>query len=160
MTDIAQVSDQQPLVPLAAYRPLVPQSSPAHSAEEKTPVTHRLRLTASEHFWYVVQCIAFGAGYLAKVPTKKALSDAGLTQMTGAEKTWYMLQCIAFGAGYFSKVPTKKALSDAGLTQMTASEHFWYVVQCIAFGAGYFSKVPTKKALSELAQIPNPVTPT
>jgi hypothetical protein len=118
--------------------------------------TGRLQLKAAEQFWYVLQCIAFGAGYFAKLPTKKALSEVGLTEMTGAEKLWYLLQCIAFGAGYFAKVPTKKALSDAGITRMTDAEQFWYVLQCIGFGAGYFAKIPHKKALSELAQLPTP----
>jgi hypothetical protein len=39
------------------------------------PVVGRLRLTGAEHFWYVLQSIAFGAGYFAKVPVKKALSE-------------------------------------------------------------------------------------
>jgi hypothetical protein len=77
-----------------------------------TSMARRLRLTAAEQFWYVLQCIAFGAGYFAKVPVKKALSEVGLAQMTGAEQFWYVLQCIAFGAGYFAKVPVKKALSE------------------------------------------------
>ena len=72
----------------------------------------RLRLTVAEQFWYVLQCIAFGAGYFAKVPVKKALSEVGLAQMTGAEQFWYVLQCIAFGTGYFAKVPVKKALTE------------------------------------------------
>lgn len=72
----------------------------------------RLRLTAAEQFWYVMQCIAFGAGYFAKVPVKKALSEVGLAEMTGAEQFWYVLQCIAFGAGYFAKIPVKKALCE------------------------------------------------
>jgi hypothetical protein len=38
----------------------------------------RIRLTAAEQFWYVLQCIAFGAGYFAKVPVKKALSRKAL----------------------------------------------------------------------------------
>ena len=75
-------------------------------------VARTVRLTAAESFWYVLQCIAFGAGYFAKVPVKKALSEAGLAQMTGAEQFWYVLQCIPFGAGYFAKVPVKKALSE------------------------------------------------
>jgi hypothetical protein len=37
----------------------------------------RLQLTAAEKFWYVLQCIAFGAGYFAKVPVKKAFSELG-----------------------------------------------------------------------------------
>ena len=77
-----------------------------------TSLVGRLRLTAAEQFWYVLQCIAFGAGYFAKVPVKKALSEVGLAQMTGAEQFWYVLQCIAFGAGYFAKVPVKKALTE------------------------------------------------
>jgi hypothetical protein len=75
---------------------------------------NRLRITAAEKFWYVLQCIWFGAGYFSKVPTKKALSDAGLCHMTGAEKFWYVLSCIAFGAGYFAKIPRKKALTELG----------------------------------------------
>ena len=75
-------------------------------------IARTVRLTAAESFWYVLQCIAFGAGYFAKVPVKKALSEVGLAQMTGAEQFWYVLQCIAFGAGYFAKVPVKKALSE------------------------------------------------
>jgi len=35
----------------------------------------RVRLTAAEQFWYVLECIAFGAGYFAKVPVRKALSE-------------------------------------------------------------------------------------
>jgi hypothetical protein len=77
-----------------------------------TSTVGRLRLTAAEQFWYVLQCIAFGAGYFAKVPVKKALSEIGLAEMSGAEQFWYVLQCIAFGAGYFAKVPVKKALTE------------------------------------------------
>lgn len=68
--------------------------------------------TSAESFWYVLHCIAFGAGYFAKVPVKKALSDYGLVQMTGAEKFWYVVQNIFFGSGYFAKVIYKKALSE------------------------------------------------
>jgi hypothetical protein len=59
-------------------------------------------VTAWEGFWYILQCIAFGAGYFAKIPAKKALADFGLCDRTGAEKFWYVLQCLAFGAGYFA----------------------------------------------------------
>jgi hypothetical protein len=69
-------------------------------------------LTTWEGIWYVLQCIAFGAGYFAKIPVKKALQDYGLVEMTGAERFWYVLQCIAFGAGYFAKIPVAKALSE------------------------------------------------
>jgi hypothetical protein len=72
----------------------------------------RARLTAAESFWYVLGCIAFGGMYFAKVPVKKAFSEAGLAELTGAEHFWYILMCIAFGAGYFAKVPVKKALTE------------------------------------------------
>jgi hypothetical protein len=71
-----------------------------------------IRMTGAESFWYVLGCIGFGAMYFAKVPVKKALSEAGLVQLTGAEQVWYVVQCIALGAGYFAKIPVKKALSE------------------------------------------------
>lgn len=77
-----------------------------------TGIAGRLRMTAAESFWYVLGCIAFGSMYFAKIPIKKALSEAGFVQLTGAEQFWYVLQCIAFGAGYFAKVPVKKALTE------------------------------------------------
>lgn len=77
-----------------------------------TAVARTVRMTAAESFWYVLGCISFGAMYFAKVPVKKALSEAGLAEMTGAEQFWYVVQCIALGAGYFYKVPVKKALSE------------------------------------------------
>jgi hypothetical protein len=98
-------------------RPL-PVASPIGGAELAVPqaggmsAARWLQLKAAEQFWYVLQCIAFGAGYFAKIPTKKAFSDAGLARMTDAEQFWYVLQCIAFGAGYFAKIPHKKALSE------------------------------------------------
>lgn len=107
-------------------------------------------LTGPEQLWYALQCIACGAGYLAKVPMKKALSDAGLAEMTSWERIWYFVQCIAFGSGYFTKVVIKKALGEAGLVERTGAEQFWYVLQCIFFGAGYFAKVPMKKALRDI----------
>jgi hypothetical protein len=69
-------------------------------------------LTGAEQFWYVLQCVALGAGYFGKVPMKKALSDISLARMTDAAQFWYVLQCVAFGAGYFAKVIHKKALSE------------------------------------------------
>jgi hypothetical protein len=77
-----------------------------------TAIIRMVRLTAAESFWYLLGCITFGAMYLAKVPAKKALAEAGLAQMTSAERFWYTLQCVAFGAGYVAKVPLKKALSE------------------------------------------------
>jgi hypothetical protein len=32
-------------------------------------------LTSAQRFWYVVQCIALGAGYFKKLSTAKALSE-------------------------------------------------------------------------------------
>jgi hypothetical protein len=84
----------------------------AYALGFRQPAARQLRLTGAEAFWYVLQCIAFGAGYFAKVPAKKALEEAGLAEMTAAEKFWYVLQCIAFGAGYFAKLPVKKALTE------------------------------------------------
>lgn len=70
------------------------------------------QLTGAEKFWYYLQCLFFGAGYFAKVPVKKALSERGLAVMTGAEKFWYVLGCIWFGVAYFQKTIYKKALSE------------------------------------------------
>jgi hypothetical protein len=36
-------------------------------------------MSGAESFWYVLQCVAFGAGYLAKVSMKKALSELAPT---------------------------------------------------------------------------------
>jgi len=71
------------------------------------------RMTAGENFWYVLGCVAMGGMYLAKVPCKKALEEAGLARMTSAERIWYLLGCIPFGAFYFCKIPVKKALAEA-----------------------------------------------
>ena len=69
-------------------------------------------LTTWEGVWYVLMCISFGAGYLAKVPAKKALADAGVGTMTAAEQFWYVIMCVSFGAGYFAKIPIAKALTE------------------------------------------------
>ena len=71
------------------------------------------QLTPMEKFWYVLQWLCFGAGYFAKIPTKKAMSERGLSTMTGAESFWYVILCLCFGHGYFQKVIVKKALSEA-----------------------------------------------
>jgi len=88
-------------------QPYEPQP-PAARARER----HQTGLTAAQQFWYVLQCISFGAGYFAKIPAKKALADFGMIELTSAEKFWYVLQCLACGAGYFAKLPTAKALSE------------------------------------------------
>ena len=66
--------------------------------------------TSAERFWYVLGCVAFGAAYFGKIPTKAALRDVGSANMTSAETIWYMIMNIAFGAGYVAKVSVKKAL--------------------------------------------------
>lgn len=71
------------------------------------------RRTSAERFWYVLQNIAFGAGYFAKIPAKKAAIEVtGRGQLTGFENFWYVLGCISFGAMYFAKIPAKKALVE------------------------------------------------
>lgn len=72
-----------------------------------------------ESFWYYLQCIFFGAGYFAKIPVKKALSERGVVTTTPAENFWYVILCLCFGAGYFQKTIYKKALSE---TKMNLSE--------------------------------------
>jgi hypothetical protein len=72
----------------------------------------RVVLTGAETFWYVLGNIALGAMYFAKIPAKKALTEAGMATMTSAERFWYVLMCIGFGAGYFAKLPVKKALTE------------------------------------------------
>ena len=42
---------------------------------QSVQVARKVALTTWEGIWYVVQCIAFGAGYFAKIPTAKALSE-------------------------------------------------------------------------------------
>jgi hypothetical protein len=79
-----------------------------------TTVLRTARLSAAESCWYQVGCIGFGMMYLAKVPVKKALAEAGLAEMTSAERFWYRVQCVALGAGYLAKIPVKKALNEAG----------------------------------------------
>ena len=71
------------------------------------------KLSGMETFWYYLQCLALGAGYFAKIPMKKALSERGLSTMSAGENIWYVILCLCFGLGYFQKVIVKKALSEA-----------------------------------------------
>jgi hypothetical protein len=111
-----QASDSKWYPPQAAPQ----QTAPMVAAPVPPPgpiaraghVARKVGLTTWEGIWYVIQNIAFGAGYFAKVPAKKALQDFGLVEMTGAEHFWYILMCIGFGAGYFAKIPIAKALSE------------------------------------------------
>ena len=50
-----------------AYEP----HQPAAAAQGQ----RRTGLTGAQQFWYVLQCVACGAGYFAKLPTAKALSE-------------------------------------------------------------------------------------
>jgi hypothetical protein len=105
-----------PPQPPASYDDGHQTGSSYHQQTAPPRVTRsRVSLSAAASFWYILGCIAFGAMYLAKVPAKKALSEAGMCEMTAAEKFWYVLQCIAFGGGYFAKLPVKKALSESSL---------------------------------------------
>jgi hypothetical protein len=81
-------------------------------ATSKEPQMNDKKLTSMETFWYYLQCISFGAGYFAKVPVKKALTERGLASMSAAENIWYVIMCLCFGLGYFQKVIYKKALSE------------------------------------------------
>jgi hypothetical protein len=81
-------------------------------ARHAPAAARRPELTAAAQFWYVLMNICLAAGYFAKIPAKKALSDFGMAQMTGAEKFWYALMCVSFGAGYFAKIPVAKALTE------------------------------------------------
>jgi hypothetical protein len=108
-----------------------------------TAAARKTALTTWEGIWYVLQCIAFGAGYFAKIPAKKAMHDFGLTEMTGGEHFWYTVQCIAFGAGYFAKIPTAKALSE--LPQYRSQRQA---------GFGALSQAPAPLGLSPAEQNP------
>ena len=70
------------------------------------------QLKGPEVFWYYLQVLAFGAGYLAKIPMKKAMSERGLGTMSTGANIWYVILCLSFGYGYFQKVICKKALSE------------------------------------------------
>lgn len=48
-------------------------------------------MTTAAKFWYVLQYIAIGDGYFAKVPQKRALSEVGLCSLTSAESFWYVI---------------------------------------------------------------------
>ena len=90
------------------------RASTSHTSEVQRPhgrPRQAAQLRMWEQFWYVGQCVAFGAGYFAKIPARKALSEVGLAEMKPAENFWYVMECIAFGAGYFTKIPIKKALT-------------------------------------------------
>jgi hypothetical protein len=95
---------------------LAPQPAPktqAPAAQQPVGRAQKTAMTGAEAVWYVMQCIAFGAGYFCKIPVKKALVDWGLlAELTGAEQFWYVLMNIGFGSGYFAKVIVSKALSD------------------------------------------------
>lgn len=50
--------------------------SPAYRARRAlTSAVRRRTSTVAGQFWYVLSCIAFGAGYFAKIPRKTALTE-------------------------------------------------------------------------------------
>ena len=71
-------------------------------------------MTAWERFWYVLENIAFGAGYFAKLPVAKALDEVhGTHNLNGMAHFWYILGCVVtLGGFYFAKVPAKRALEQ------------------------------------------------
>ncbi len=77
-----------------------------------TPSVRKAALTSWERAWYALMNVALAAGYLHKVPAKKAMQDFGLAEMTMAEQLCYGIECLCFGAGYLAKLPTARALSD------------------------------------------------
>ena len=116
-----------------------------------------VEMTSGERTWYTILCILCGAGYFAKLPVAKAISETPpyVTRgqgLTAAGRFWYLLGCLAYGANYFAKVCAKKALSDFGLAALNDAEGAWYTILCIACGLGYFTKIPTAKAVSEMPQ--------
>lgn len=116
---------QPPHDSYASPVPAVPQYAPQGygqpSVQPAATPARKTGLTAAEKFWYVLGCIAFGAMYFAKIPSKKALADFGMAELTAAESFWYVLMCIAFGGGYFAKIPTAKAISE--LAQFREAAH-------------------------------------
>jgi hypothetical protein len=76
------------------------------------PSVRKAALTTWEGAWYALMNVALGAGYLRKVPAKKAMQDYGLVEMSTAEQLCYGLECLCFGAGYLAKIPTARALSE------------------------------------------------
>jgi len=80
-------------------------------------------MTAMERFWYVLENIAFGAGYFMKLPAAKALDEVhGTHNVNGMARFWYVLGCIvALGGPYFAKVPVKRALEQLAHSQSHAA---------------------------------------
>lgn len=80
--------------------------------------------TPMERFWYVLQNIAFGAGYFAKLPSAKALDEVyGTNNVSGMARFWYILGNIPFGMMYFAKVPVKRALEQLLEAQGATTQH-------------------------------------
>jgi hypothetical protein len=71
-----------------------------------------VRLTGVERVWYVIECTMFASGFFSKVPAKKALVEAKLTEITAAETFWCVFECIGYGHGYFLKISVVKAMSE------------------------------------------------
>jgi hypothetical protein len=108
--------------PLAQGQQGYQPAAPSRHQVQHRAAGKQYALRGAEVFWYILACIGFGAGYFAKIPSKKAaaevLSELQLDGggpsngygLSGAEGFWYILMCIAFGGGYFAKVYAKKGL--------------------------------------------------
>ena len=71
-------------------------------------------MTAAERFWYIIENIALGAGYFAKLPAAKALDEVyGTERVKGWARFWYVLfNILPPGGMYLAKVPVKRALEQ------------------------------------------------
>jgi hypothetical protein len=66
-----------------------------------------------ERFWWILWNIGFGAGYLAKIPIKRAARELGMGgEPTDLESFWYVVENIFFASGYLAKVVAKVALAE------------------------------------------------
>jgi hypothetical protein len=133
-----QYRPQQPgaFEPPAQYQSPV-QYQPGYGMQQhRAPIGKQYGLQGAEPFWYILGCIAFGAAYFAKIPSRKAaceiVSELQLDghgpsrgySLTSAQAFWYVLMCIPFGGAYFAKVSAKKAMWEVvALVQATPGDH-------------------------------------
>lgn len=123
--------------PAQQFQPGYPQQATGgYPVQPQRQAAKQYGLHGAEPFWYILGCIAFGAAYFAKLPTKKAaceivselqLDGQGASQgyvMSGAATFWYYLMCIPFGGAYFAKVYAKKALWEVtGMVQASSGDY-------------------------------------
>ena len=111
-------------------------------------IYRKYKMKSAETFSYVLQCLAFGSGYFAKVIVKKAMSEASAVELTGAEKFWYVLQCLAFGSGYFAKVIVKKAMSEVGPQRQARRRVFGTSFSALHLGLDIFQRLFQRRQLA------------